>query len=94
VNGKIAFITLGVCTVATKTKNAQNAGAKAVLIGDTVAEDEILFEVSTDKVDSEVPATAAGILTEIRVPEGVTVEVGTILAVLGGAGAAGDGAGR
>ncbi len=57
-------------------------------IGDTVAEDEILFEVSTDKVDSEVPATAAGILTEIRVPEGVTVEVGTILAVLGGAVAA------
>lgn len=38
VSGKIAFITLGVCTVATKTKNAQNAGALAVLIGDTVAE--------------------------------------------------------
>lgn len=38
VNGKVAFITLGVCTVATKTKNAQLAGAIAVLIGDTVAE--------------------------------------------------------
>ena len=41
VNGKIAFITLGVCTVATKTKNAQNAGALAVLIGDTVAENAV-----------------------------------------------------
>jgi hypothetical protein len=41
VNGKVAFITLGVCTVATKTKNAQNAGALAVLIGDTVAEDAV-----------------------------------------------------
>ena len=55
-------------------------------IGDVVVEDEILYEVSTDKVDSEVPATASGILTEIRVPEGVTVEVGTILAVVGAAG--------
>jgi hypothetical protein len=41
VSGRIAFITLGVCTVATKTKNAQNAGAVAVLIGDTVAEDAV-----------------------------------------------------
>ena len=41
VNGKVAFITLGVCTVATKVKNAQNAGAIAVLIGDTVAEDAV-----------------------------------------------------
>jgi hypothetical protein len=41
VNGKVAFITLGVCTVATKTKNAQNAGAIAVLIGDTVFEDAV-----------------------------------------------------
>ncbi len=54
-------------------------------VGEAVAEDEILFEVSTDKVDSEVPATAAGILIEICVPEGVTVEVGTILAILGAA---------
>lgn len=41
VQGKVAFITLGVCTVATKTKNAQNAGALAVLIGDTVAENAV-----------------------------------------------------
>ncbi len=41
VNGRIAFITLGGCTVATKTKNAQNAGAKAVLLGDTVAENAV-----------------------------------------------------
>ena len=40
-NGRVVFITLGVCTVATKTKNAQNAGAKGVLIGDTVAEDAV-----------------------------------------------------
>jgi hypothetical protein len=39
--GRVAFITLGVCTVATKTKNAQNAGAIAVLIGDTVAENAV-----------------------------------------------------
>ena len=45
--------------------------------------DEPLFEVSTDKVDSEVPSPAAGVLTEIVVPEGDTVEVGARLAVLG-----------
>ena len=50
-------------------------------VGDTVRSDEPLFEVSTDKVDSEVPAPAAGVLTEIRVPEGDTVAVGTVLAV-------------
>ena len=50
-----------------------------------VALDEPLFEVSTDKVDSEVPAAAAGVLTEILVPEGDTVEVGARLAVLGDA---------
>ena len=52
-------------------------------IGDTVARDEPLFEVSTDKVDSEVPSPAAGVLTEILVPEGETVEVGVRLAVIG-----------
>jgi len=41
VSGKVAFIKLGVCTAATKTKNAQNAGAKAVLIGDTVADNSV-----------------------------------------------------
>jgi pyruvate dehydrogenase E2 component (dihydrolipoamide acetyltransferase) len=57
-------------------------------VGDTVAEDEALFEVSTDKVDSEVPSVVAGVVTEILVPEGETVEVGTVLARVGGDGAA------
>jgi pyruvate dehydrogenase E2 component (dihydrolipoyllysine-residue acetyltransferase) len=63
-------------------------------VGDQVERDEPLFEVSTDKVDSEVPSPAAGVLTEILVPEGETVEVGVRLAVIGdGSGAAGsDGA--
>jgi pyruvate dehydrogenase E2 component (dihydrolipoamide acetyltransferase) len=56
-------------------------------VGDQVERDEPLFEVSTDKVDSEVPSPAAGVLTEILVPEGETVEVGVKLAVIG------DGAG-
>ena len=56
-------------------------------VGDTVAVDEPLFEVSTDKVDSEVPSPVAGVLTEIRVPEGETVDVGTVLAVVSEAGA-------
>jgi 2-oxoglutarate dehydrogenase E2 component (dihydrolipoamide succinyltransferase) len=51
-------------------------------IGDQVAEDEPLFEVSTDKVDSEVPSPVAGYLTEILVEEGDTVDVGTRVAVL------------
>lgn len=51
-------------------------------VGDHVAEDEVLFEVSTDKVDSEVPSPVSGYLAEIRVPEGETVEVGTVLAVV------------
>ncbi len=58
-------------------------------VGDQVAVDEPLFEVSTDKVDSEVPSPVAGVLTEIVVPEGDTVDVGERLAVIGdGAGAA------
>ncbi len=56
-------------------------------VGDSVAADEVLFEVSTDKVDSEVPSPFAGILTEIKVPEGETVEVGVVLAVIGDASA-------
>jgi 2-oxoglutarate dehydrogenase E2 component (dihydrolipoamide succinyltransferase) len=55
-------------------------------VGDQVTRDEPLFEVSTDKVDSEVPAPASGVLTEILVPEGETVEVGVRLAVIGEAG--------
>src|SRR5580765_6677398 len=54
-------------------------------VGDEVAEDEVLFEVSTDKVDSEVPSPVAGYVTEIRVPEGDTVDVGAVLAVIGDA---------
>ncbi|HEY4400964.1 MAG TPA: dihydrolipoamide acetyltransferase family protein [Acidimicrobiia bacterium] len=58
-------------------------------VGDHVDADEPLFEVSTDKVDSEVPAPAAGTLSEILVQEGETAEVGTRLAVISdGAGAA------
>jgi pyruvate dehydrogenase E2 component (dihydrolipoamide acetyltransferase) len=55
-------------------------------VGDQVGQDEVLFEVSTDKVDTEVPSPVAGTLTEIRVPEGETVDVGTVLAVVGGDG--------
>lgn len=51
-------------------------------VGETVAEDEVLFEVSTDKVDSEVPSPAAGVVSEILVQEGETVDVGTRLAVI------------
>jgi pyruvate dehydrogenase E2 component (dihydrolipoyllysine-residue acetyltransferase) len=58
-------------------------------VGDHVDADEPLFEVSTDKVDSEVPAPASGTLSEILVQEGETAEVGTRLAVISdGAGAA------
>jgi len=57
-------------------------------VGDTIAADEPLFEVSTDKVDTEVPSPIAGVLTEIRVAEGETAAVGTVIAVVGGAGAA------
>jgi 2-oxoglutarate dehydrogenase E2 component (dihydrolipoamide succinyltransferase) len=62
-------------------------------VGDQVARDEPLFEVSTDKVDSEVPSPAAGVLTAILVEEGDTVDVGAKLAVIGDeAPAGGDGA--
>ncbi|MDA2965960.1 MAG: dihydrolipoamide acetyltransferase family protein [Actinomycetota bacterium] len=56
-------------------------------VGDTVAADEPLFEVSTDKVDTEVPSPVAGVLIEIRVPEGETVPVGAVIGVVGDAGA-------
>jgi 2-oxoglutarate dehydrogenase E2 component (dihydrolipoamide succinyltransferase) len=56
-------------------------------VGDTVAADEPLFEVSTDKVDTEVPSPVAGVLTEIRVPEGETVPVGAVIGVVGDVGA-------
>jgi pyruvate dehydrogenase E2 component (dihydrolipoamide acetyltransferase) len=52
------------------------------LIGEVIVKGEPLFEVSTDKVDTEIPAPASGILSEILVPEGETVDVGTVLAVI------------
>jgi pyruvate dehydrogenase E2 component (dihydrolipoamide acetyltransferase) len=64
--------------------------------GDTVEADEYIVEISTDKVDSEVPSTASGVIQKILVPEGETVSVGTAIAVVGedgeAAGAADEGA--
>jgi 2-oxoglutarate dehydrogenase E2 component (dihydrolipoamide succinyltransferase) len=57
-------------------------------VGDKVDRDEPLFEISTDKVDAEIPAPAAGVLTEIRAKEGDTVPVNSVVAVIGDAGAA------
>ncbi|HEY6249050.1 MAG TPA: 2-oxoglutarate dehydrogenase, E2 component, dihydrolipoamide succinyltransferase [Candidatus Angelobacter sp.] len=51
--------------------------------GDKVQRDEPLFEISTDKVDAEIPAPSAGVLREIKVPEGSTVQVNTVVAVIG-----------
>lgn len=56
--------------------------------GDRVEKDEPLFEISTDKVDAEIPAPEAGVLTEIRCAEGETVEINTVVAVIGEAGSA------
>jgi 2-oxoglutarate dehydrogenase E2 component (dihydrolipoamide succinyltransferase) len=56
-------------------------------VGDHVDRDEPLFEISTDKVDAEIPSPAAGTLTEIRFKEGETVEVNTVVAMLDGDGA-------
>ncbi|MET0565916.1 MAG: dihydrolipoamide acetyltransferase family protein [Acidimicrobiia bacterium] len=55
-------------------------------VGDTIAEDEVLVEISTDKVDTEVPSPAAGTILEILVNEGDTVSVGTELVVIGAEG--------
>src|SRR5947209_7235267 len=54
-------------------------------VGDKVDRDEPLFEISTDKVDAEIPSPAAGVLSEIRVKEGETVAVNSVVAVIGGA---------
>ncbi len=59
-------------------------------VGDDVAKDEGLLEISTDKVDAEVPSPAGGKLLAINVPEGETVEVGSVLALVGAEGAAGS----
>jgi 2-oxoglutarate dehydrogenase E2 component (dihydrolipoamide succinyltransferase) len=51
-------------------------------VGDSVERDEPLFEISTDKVDSEIPSPASGVLSEIRVKEGETVQINTVVAVI------------
>src|SRR5215203_3627953 len=53
-------------------------------VGERVERDEPLFEISTDKVDAEIPSPAAGTLTEVKFNEGDTVEVNTVVAVLDG----------
>jgi pyruvate dehydrogenase E2 component (dihydrolipoamide acetyltransferase) len=53
-------------------------------VGDTVQRDEPIFEISTDKVDAEIPSPVAGTLTEIKVKEGSTVTINTVVAVIGG----------
>ena len=56
-------------------------------VGDTVQRDEPIFEISTDKVDAEIPSPVAGTLSEIKVAEGSTVTVNTVVAIIGGAAA-------
>jgi len=56
-------------------------------VGETVTRDEPLFEISTDKVDAEIPAPVSGVLTEIRAETGKTVQVNAVVAVIGGTGA-------
>ncbi|MEA1902664.1 MAG: biotin/lipoyl-containing protein, partial [Actinomycetota bacterium] len=55
-------------------------------VGETIAEDEVLLEISTDKVDTEVPSPVSGTILEILVQEGDTVEVGVDLVIIGEAG--------
>src|SRR5438067_669782 len=57
-------------------------------VGEKVDRDEPLFEISTDKVDAEIPSPAAGVVSEIRVKEGETVPVNSVVAVIGLAGEA------
>jgi 2-oxoglutarate dehydrogenase E2 component (dihydrolipoamide succinyltransferase) len=61
-------------------------------VGDTIGEDEVLVEISTDKVDTEVPSPASGTILEILVEEGDTVQVGTPMVVIGEAGESSGGA--
>src|SRR3954453_12426964 len=56
-------------------------------VGDSVDRDEPLFEISTDKVDAEIPSPVAGVITEIRAKEGETVPVNSVVEGLGAAGA-------
>ena len=55
-------------------------------VGEAVERDEPLFEISTDKVDTEIPSPVTGVLTEIKVNEGETVPINTVVAVIGGEG--------
>jgi 2-oxoglutarate dehydrogenase E2 component (dihydrolipoamide succinyltransferase) len=57
-------------------------------VGDAVEKDEPLFEISTDKVDAEIPSPVAGVLTEIKAAEGETVQINVVVAVIGGSGEA------
>src|SRR6267143_1154479 len=57
-------------------------------VGESVERDEPLFEISTDKVDAEIPSPVAGVVTEIRAKEGETVPVNSVVAVIGAAGSA------
>ena len=56
-------------------------------VGERVDRDEPLFEISTDKVDAEIPSPAAGVLTQILVKENETVAINTVVAVVDGEGA-------
>src|SRR3979411_1407117 len=56
--------------------------------GDRIERDEPLFEISTDKVDAEIPAPSAGVMKQMKVPEGQPVPIQTIVAVIGADGAA------
>ncbi len=58
-------------------------------VGDKVKRDEIIFEISTDKVDTEIPSPADGVLSDIKVQEGDTVDVGTVVAVIDKEGSSG-----
>ncbi len=62
--------------------------------GDAVKKDEDLLVISTDKVEAEIPSPSTGVLLSIDVPEGETVDVGTVLGYVGEAGEASPGGGR
>jgi pyruvate dehydrogenase E2 component (dihydrolipoamide acetyltransferase) len=59
-------------------------------VGDRIDRDEPLFEISTDKVDAEIPSPAAGVLAEIRAKEGETVPVNAVVAVIADSGETSD----
>src|ERR1051325_1168104 len=60
-------------------------------VGDPIDKDEPLFEISTDKVDAEIPSPGAGVILEIKVKEGETVPVNSVVAVIGVKGSGGSG---